>query len=441
MSEYIKGLLKNRYRLTEVIGAGGMARVYHAVDTSLGRDVAIKLFEPSTDEAVLQRQEDEVNVLASLSHHGMVTLLDAGVDRSNPAGPRLYIVMELVRGADLQRTLAEGPLGARQVAYVGYDMAETLQYIHYRGVVHRDIKPSNILFVDYDDQSTRARAKLTDFGIAFRGVEQAPAEGSTTTGTAAYLSPEQVLREEVGPPSDVYALGLVLLECFTGTLAFPGEPVESAIARVHADPEMADNLSPEWRSLLTAMTSREQTRRPEAPELVMALRDLVIAEVGRHAAEPEQPLRVTPRRANTFDHITHKAAEIFSAPIAIATVADSGRAWFKEKYGIDLAESERETGRYNSAILYQEQWIADDASSDPAILADPEVASRFGLEFFVSVPLLTPDGHLLGQLCVLDFEDRPVTDKERGALEELAASALTELGERLAEYQAGAKAK
>jgi serine/threonine protein kinase len=122
---------------------------------------------------------------------------------------------------------------------------------------------------------------LTDFGIAHRGTRpQDPS--TTTTGTAAYLSPEQARREEVGPASDIYALGLVLLECFTGELAYPGAPVDSALSRLIDDPSIPRSIGADWRNLLSAMTSLRPEHRPEASEIVLALRDLVMAETGRH---------------------------------------------------------------------------------------------------------------------------------------------------------------
>ena len=287
MGTTAQSLLKNRYEVRELIGQGGMASVYRGIDTSLGRDVAIKMYAASTDDIEVARQEDEVNVLAGLSHHSVVTLLDAGVDRRDRGSPRVFLVMELVRGLDLQRTLLDGPLGARQIGQIGYDLAEGLEYIHRQGIIHRDIKPANVLLADQDVETARTRAMLTDFGIAHRGTH-AQDVNATTTGTAAYLSPEQARREEVGRESDIYSLGLVLLECFTGQLAYPGAPVDAAISRLIDDPIIPRSIGADWRSLLSAMTSLRREDRPEASEIVLALRDLVMAETGRHRmAEPD----------------------------------------------------------------------------------------------------------------------------------------------------------
>lgn len=453
MNERSRTLLKGRYQLGDVLGSGGMATVYSGIDSTLNRDVAIKVFTASDDEDLIQRQEDEVAVLASLNHHGLVTLLDAGIDRSDRKNVRVFFVMELVTGADLSKTLQLGAMNPRDISLVGYDIAEALQYVHSRDVVHRDIKPSNILFVDYFDDGTRARAKLTDFGIAHRGVEHFAID-QVTTGTAAYLSPEQVAREPVGPPSDIYALGLVLLECFTNQLAYPGEPVDSALARIDHQPPIPETIPPDWREVLRVMTARDPAERPTARDVTLAMRKIAVAqmalEVGLPAApSPQSPVKprsterattttgpIEPPGESAFDRITAIAARVLSAPIALMSVTDTGREWFKARLDIDLAQIEKETGRYNSANLYQAAWIPEDATAGPHILAEPEVAAKFGFEFHVAVPMLTKDGVQLGQLTVLDFEKREICEAELATLHDLAAMAMIELDSRLRQYLA-----
>ncbi len=439
-------LLKNRYIVGDVLGQGGMAAVHRAHDTSLGRDVAIKLFPPVRDEALLRQQETEVTVLATLSHHGLVSLFDAGIDRRVDGHDRVFLVMELVEGVDLQRRIFEGTLIGRNVGQIGYDLAEALQYIHHRGVVHRDVKPSNVLFVDYSDDSTRARVKLTDFGIARRVGDAVEPAGASTTGTAAYLSPEQVLREEVGPPSDVYSLGLVLLECFTGVIAFPGDPTESALARIERDPHIPETITPQWREVLAAMTNRDPASRPVANDLVLAMRALTVMEMGRHSAEPvidgppDEAARLAAVRRydvldtppdGAFDRITAMAARILETPIAIVSIVDTDRIWFASRYGIDVEQIDREPGLCSSAIMFDQPWVVTDARYDPRVLANPLVAGEFGLQFYAGVPLRTRDGHNLGTLCVIDFEPREISDDQVKTLEDLAALAMTELELRL----------
>jgi hypothetical protein len=439
--------LRGRYQLQDLIGRGGAGSVYRARDEALGRDVAVKVFEGSAaSEKDIRRQEDEVNLLASLSHHSVVTLLDAGVDRTDAALPRVYFVMELISGADLKVQLDKGPLSARQIAHIGFDLAEGLQYIHRRGVVHRDVKPANILLVDYGHGGQRYRAKLTDFGIALIGGKDRRDTNTATTGTAAYLSPEQAWGQTLGSASDIYSLGLVLLECFTRTVAFPGDPIPSALARLQGDPPIPLAVAPEWRALLAAMTARNPTDRPSIDDLVVALRQMVAAETGRHreivaapepATETDRMLAVARYRLpeapvdGAFDRVTAIAARVFSVPVALVTIVDHDRIWFTSHHGLEIDHIDRHPGLCSSAILEDVPWVVEDARFDPRTLANPLVADGFGLQFYAGVPLRTRDGHNLGTLCVLDFEPRLATEQELATLADLAAIVMSEMELRL----------
>ena len=133
-----------------------------------------------------------------------------------------------------------------------------------------------------------------------------------------------------------------------------------------------------------------------------------------------------------FDRITALAARMFNVPIAIVSVVDTDRIWFKSHHGLpDVSQIDREPGLCASAILQGEPWIVTDAARDPRTLANPLVASDFGLRFYVGVPLVTHDGHKLGTLCVLDYEPREVTDEETAILSDLADLVMNELELRL----------
>lgn len=269
-------LLAERYRLQELIGRGAAAGVYRASDESLGREVALKVFTREGGEPeLLARQEAEIRILASLIHPCLVTLFDAGADA---AMERSFVVMEYVPGPDLRRLLREGPLDPASIASMGADVAEALDYVHGRGVIHRDIKPGNVLLYKPRpwEPECQWRAKLADFGIA-RVMEEEHLTGTgRTVGTAAYLSPEQALGEHLDGASDVYSLGLVLLECFTRHVEFPGGQIESGVARLNRNPVIPDSVGPEWQALLAAMTARQPADRPTAAEAATTLQQLAL---------------------------------------------------------------------------------------------------------------------------------------------------------------------
>ncbi|KRF05716.1 serine/threonine protein kinase [Arthrobacter sp. Soil782] len=266
-------LLAERYQPIELIGTGGAASVFRALDRNLGRDVAIKVFNPTTsDDDDYRRQHTETLLLSTLNHPGLVTLHDAGLQDDGSGKTTSFLVMELVDGLDLRKLLKSGPLPSEHVAQLGADLADALAYIHSQGVIHRDVKPANILMYHSGEQDTRLYPKLTDFGIA-RMVEatHSTAHGATI-GTANYLSPEQAEGAHVETSSDIYSLGLVLLECLTGEKAFPGPVVEAAVARLLRDPDVPESLGTDWVNLLTRMTARNPQSRPDAHEVALALR-------------------------------------------------------------------------------------------------------------------------------------------------------------------------
>ncbi|WP_246169487.1 serine/threonine-protein kinase [Actinotalea subterranea] len=292
-ADMVRGvLLDDRYRLEDVLGQGGMATVYRAHDTVLGRDVAIKLFPPVAEHAEdVLRHQAEIRVLGQLSHPGLVTLHDAG--SAHVGGPlrQTYLVMELVHGPTLADRLHEGPLSSRHAARVGRQMAEALATVHAAGVVHRDVKPANVLLVDRDGTQERASedpalalttgpvVKIADFGIALLADGARLTVTGTTLGTATYLSPEQAAGGVVGPATDVYALGLVLLECLTGRKAFTGTVVEVAAARLTTSPQVPTAFGAAWAEVLSAMTRRRPEERPPAAEVAAHLAAILDAPV------------------------------------------------------------------------------------------------------------------------------------------------------------------
>ncbi len=289
-------LLGERFRIEAVLGTGGMATVYRALDESLGRTVALKVFR--TDLAAaddVRRQRDEIQLLASLNAPGLVTLFDAIAEGVDGGHGRAYLVLEFVDGQDLRTRLLGGTLASALVATIGADVAEALAYIHSRGVVHRDVKPANILLPHEGVGHSGPCAKLTDFGIA-RIVDDAHLTATgTIIGTASYLSPEQSLGGPIAAESDVYSLGLVLLECLTGERAFPGTALESVSARLARDPYIPPTLGADWLRVLTAMTKRRPEDRIDAATAAARLGVLARAETAPPiATAPTAPTATAP---------------------------------------------------------------------------------------------------------------------------------------------------
>jgi hypothetical protein len=265
-------VIGGRYTVESLLGRGGMASVYRAIDVPLGRNVAVKVFTVDTEGAAgLGRESSEIQLLASLNHHALVTLFDANVDTGDGVD-QSFLVMELVEGPTLKERIESGPIAELDVAQMVVDLAEALHVVHGNGVVHRDIKPANILLNPSVQSSIEFRAKLSDFGIAYLIDSTRLTMPGTIIGTAAYLSPEQARGVAPGSPSDIYSLGLVTLEALTGVRAFEGSMIESLSARLVSDPVIPGTLAAEWRALLGRMTDRDAEARPTALEVVETAR-------------------------------------------------------------------------------------------------------------------------------------------------------------------------
>ncbi|HET9038374.1 MAG TPA: protein kinase [Myxococcaceae bacterium] len=276
------GLQVGPYEVMAVLGTGGMAEVYRARDTRLGREVALKVVKApmAANPELLERLEKEARIAGSLNHPNLVTVYDVGQHDGTP-----YFVTELLEGESLRSRLSRGRVPVRTALEWGAQLARGLAAAHARGIVHRDVKPDNI-FVTGDGQ-----VKLLDFGIAKLSEVQNPGGahglmdatvtpgGAATTpgavlGTPGYMSPEQVRGEALDARSDVFSLGTVLHELLGGGRAFPGESlVDTGYAIVHHDPApLPPELPPSVGPVVLRCLEKEPGRRfQSASDLAFAL--------------------------------------------------------------------------------------------------------------------------------------------------------------------------
>jgi len=277
VSELIGEIIDGRYQLTRVVGSGGMATIYAAIDLRLDRQVAVKIMHShlAQDEQFVSRFIREAKAAASLSHPNIVAVLDQGWNQGG--APCVFIVMELIEGATLRDYLIEqGSLSPERALSIITPVASALAAAHKLGIVHRDIKPENILV------SKEGRIKIADFGLA-RGAllgNTMTAESSVILGSVSYLSPEQVQRGVADARSDIYSLGIVLFEILTGQKPYQGEdPVQVAIKhvneRVPAPSTLKPGLSIEIDQLVLSATDIDPDKRPrDAVVMLEKLREL-----------------------------------------------------------------------------------------------------------------------------------------------------------------------
>jgi hypothetical protein len=232
-----------------------MSDVYEALDETSGQRVAIKIVR-SSDPEFARRLVQEARTLESFEHPGLIRLLDVG-----ELGDQAYLVMELIEGQTLSDRLRAGALSSRETADLGARLADALGYVHERGVIHRDVKPSNILM------STNGEAWLGDFGIAKMHEATTMTATGATMGTVSYMAPEQLEDKEVGPPADIWSLGIILLECLTGRRVYEGTPSEVLARRLAGPVPLPAELPVPWKLVLTGMLTLRPDQRLKDAEV------------------------------------------------------------------------------------------------------------------------------------------------------------------------------
>lgn len=320
-------LLVNRYRLAEVIGTGGMGRVWEGTDTLLDRPVAVKELTTPPNlpvheiEVLRTRMLREARSAAQLSHPTIITVFDVAEEDGRP-----WIVMELVRGPSLGDLIRqEGRLPVRRVADIGEQMAAGLSEAHAGGIVHRDIKPGNVLIAGDD------RAVLTDFGIAHLDGSTHLTSTGLLIGSPSYLAPEVAHGNAATPASDMWALGVTLYQAVEGRLPFERPtPMATLTAIVTQDLPEAANAGP-LRPVLEALCEKRPEDRPSANEVRALLRQIQDDEGGLPDTVPALAETVPaegppePEEVGSDVHVEPGPAAEPAEPVAPAPTVDASR--------------------------------------------------------------------------------------------------------------------
>src|SRR4051812_49195789 len=271
MAEVAEGaVVDGRYRIERRIGSGGMADVYVAADSQLGREVAIKMLHRrfSRDQEFVERFRREASAAAGLQHPNVVSVFDRGEYDGT-----YYIAMEYLPGKTLKEVLREeAPLDQLRAIDYTIQILQAAAFAHRRGIIHRDFKPHNVMV------GPDGRLKVTDFGIARAGASEMTETGSIM-GTAQYLSPEQAQGQRVGAQSDLYSIGVMLYEMLTGRVPFTGDSAVSiALKHVGEQPQRLAELRRDVHPRLEQAVGRALLKDPaqryaSADEFIGALQE------------------------------------------------------------------------------------------------------------------------------------------------------------------------
>jgi len=316
------------YKITEYIGQGGMATIFRAHQTSLDRDVALKVIHPvlKDDQAFLNRLKREATIIAKLNHPNIVTVYDFTEFEDVP-----FLVLRFIDGKTLKDVLKQQKLGTQQILKIIRPVADALNYAHSRSVLHRDVKPSNIL-IDND-----GHVFLTDFGLA-RIAQSGESTSSLNMliGSPHYLSPEQAKSEPVDVRTDIYSLGIVLYEMFTGRVPFSADtPYGTILAQINDAPPAPRTVNPKVpaavEQVLTKTLAKDPKQRYSSVREMMRALENAVRGPREAADENVVPILLAdykPARALPLPNsISDMGAQIKTAASSLSGNPAKGPSW------------------------------------------------------------------------------------------------------------------
>lgn len=382
-----------RFRVLEVVGHGGFCRVFRAVETATGATVALK-FLSRTDgvETVVPRMQRELRLTRDLGHPNIVKVHELIEDQG-----QVCLVMDFVEGTTLKRFVGEGPqLPTRRIMEILVDLTSAVAAVHASEIVHRDLKPQNVMI------SESGRVKLLDFGLARTSNSTGLTADGTILGTPDYMSPEQVNGEAADSRSDVYSLGIIAWELFTGRTPYTGDtPIAVALRHVQSRiPDLSScrsDVPAEVSNLVARMTDPRPDRRPQsAVEVLFAL---------ERSGESGSALMTGSERPKSKLRWAAMAAAVaaiatwigfFSATPSADPFADGAIvATVQPKISIIGSSLESKLFLENIAAAIPENWTGPEISFidlEEDLHGDPKAAASAGVEHLLEVSFLeAPD--------------------------------------------------
>jgi serine/threonine-protein kinase len=317
------------YKITRVLGEGGMGTVYLAEHPMIGKRVAVKMLRPDlgTDPGLVSRFFQEARAVNEIRHPNIVDISDFGKTDDG----FVYFVMELMEGHSLrERLTADGMLPLADVVTISRQVCDALAAAHRAGIIHRDLKPDNIFLLEDPKQPGILRSKLFDFGVAKLLGEQEKQVGHKTiagavVGTPFYMSPEQALCQDVTAASDIYSMGVVMFEMATGAVPFAAEQLVILLNAILKQPapapsELRPTVPPVLDRLILRCLEKDPGARPQSMDEVIAVLNASAAESANPGMAMGETMLASPGQAS------RSSAAALAATMAPATTASRPRA-------------------------------------------------------------------------------------------------------------------
>lgn len=424
-----------RYHIETLLGQGGSGYVLRALDPVLHRTVAIKVLNPALAAHPDARAQflREARAVASLKDDNIVPIYTA----EEEAGVT-YLVMEYVPGGTLAARLqAARSLRGAEILSIARQVTRGLAVAHAAGLVHGDIKPSNILLetapaIPLTDTAPSPgdwyRAKIADFGLVQLLTDSGMADPATRAGTPGFMSPEQINGTAVDCRSDLYSLGALLYQMVTGRPPFVAVTRNALLhLQLSSQPLPPSQVAPglelgPLEPLILQLLQRDPAARPQT---VAAVARVLENFAGENLLSPEERARLSAlRRYRLLDtdpetplnDLTYLASYVCGTPIALISLIDEDRQWFKANIGLPVQQTARNISFCTHTIRQADPLLVPDATQDWRFADNPLVRSDPNIRFYAGIPLLTIEGYALGSLCVIDRIPRQLSPEQQTAL-------------------------